>query len=426
MTDNIKDGKVEASSGNGKVTVDIKEKSAEASYKGVKATIDKEHLTVQAGPGTISRDRETGVTSAEVKAAGASVKGDTAGNQKVSAGNVEYQKNGETGERTSSMSISRGIVNAGVDATVDEHGQARINKAEIGAGKILGKGSKYETGAETRASIEPTLTQRGVILDYDVKTKATIAGHNATDVLNKMGAHVSLPEKLNQKGTLDLSDADKLAEKTHLPGYREIKAGNARTENAINEASGEASQHIKTADTDSALRVTHFSTGKSVPKAMEHKGAENVEGGLIALAQRKGYSKVKSEAYIDEQTHKQQYKITGIAPNTGKPEDIYITTNAKAVKGKPPGPVNIEESEPEQPKEGESKPASPINILRDKLSDANPGKGAGTTPDSPQLAAAKPATISKEVNGGLLMGDDTRSNRLVALAEPALRRPVPT
>lgn len=426
MTDNIKDGKVEASSGNGKVILDAKGKSAELRYGGINASVDKEQVTVQAGPGTISRNRETGVASAELKTAGASAKIDTAGNQDASIGKARYHKDGETGERTSSISGSRGIVNAGVDATVDEHGQARINKAEIGAGKILGKGSKYETGAETRASVEPTLTQRGVILDYEVKTKATVAGHNATDVLNKMGAHVSLPKELNQKGTLDLSDADKLAEKTHLPGYKEIKAGNARTENAINEASGEASQHIKTADTDSALRVTHFSTGKSAPKAMEHKGAENVEGGLIALAQRKGYSKVKSEAYIDEQTHKQQYKITGIAPNTGKPEDIYITTNAKAVRGKPPSPVNMRENEPEQPKDGESKPASPINILRDKLSDANPGKGAGTTPDSPQLVTAKPAPINKEDSGGLLMGDDTRSSRLVALAEPALRRPVPT
>ncbi|MFZ6641646.1 hypothetical protein ACO0LL_18030 [Undibacterium sp. TC4M20W] len=64
--------------------------------------------------------------------------------------------------------------------------------------------------------------------------------------------------------------------------------------------------------------------------------------------------------------------------------------------------------------------------MRDKLSDANPGKGAGTTPDSPQLAAAKPALINKEDSGGLLMGDNTRSSRIVALAEPALRRPVPT
>ncbi len=426
MTDNIKDGKVEASSGNGKVTVDFKEKSAEASYKGVNASIDKEHLVVKAGAGTISRDLETGNTSVKIEAVGASVKADTDGNQDASIGKARYHKDGESGARTSSIGVSRGIVNAGVDATVDEHGKASINKAEIGAGKMFGKGSKYETGAETRASVEPTLTQRGVTLDYEVKSKATIAGHNATDVLNKLGARASLPKELNQKGTLDLSDADKLAEKTHLPGYKEIKAGNARTENAINEASGETSQKPKTTDADSALRVTHFSTGKPVPKAMEHKGAENVEGGLIALAQRKGYTEVKSEAYIDKQTHQQQYKITGIAPNTGKPEDIYITTNAKAVKGKPPGSANMHESEPEQPKDNESKPASPIHILRDKLSDANPGKDAGTTTDSPQLAEAKPAPIKKEDNGGLLMGDDTRSSRLVALAEPALRRPVPT
>ncbi|MFZ6779755.1 hypothetical protein ACO0LD_23230 [Undibacterium sp. Ji83W] len=417
MTDNIKDGKV---------TVDIKEKSAEASYKGVKATVDKEHLTVQAGPGTISRNRETGVTSAEIKAAGASVKGDTAGNQKVKVGNVEYQKDGETDKRTTDVTFSRGILNAGVDATVDEHGQARINKAEIGAGKILGKGSKYETGAETKTSVEPTLTPRGVILDYEVKTKATIAGHNATDVLNKLGAHVSLPNELNQKGTLDLSDADKFAKKTHLPGYKEIKAGNARMENAINEASGEANQNIKTSGVESTSTVTYSTYKKSPPRAMEHKGAESVEGGLIALAQKQGYTKVKSEAYVNEEAHKQQYKITGIAPNTGKVEDIFITTNPKAVKGRPPDSPATKESRPGTSQEGESKPASPIHILRDKLSDANPGKEAGATPESPQIAAAKPASIKKEDNCGLLMGDDTRSSRLVALAEPGLRRPVPT
>ena len=426
MADNMKDGKVEASSGSSTVIFDAKGQSAEVGFKSVKASVDKEHLTVQAGPGTISRNRETGVTSAELNAAGASGKLDTLGNQDASIGKARYHKDGETGERTSSISISRSIVNAGVDATVDEHGQARINKAEIGAGKILGKGSKYETGAETKASVEPTLTQRGVILDYEVKTKATIAGHNATDVLNKLGAHVSLPNALNQKGTLDLSDADKLAEKTHLPGYKEIKAGNARMENAINEASGDANQNIKASGVAPTSTVIFSTNKKSPPIAMEHKGAESVEGGLIALAQKQGYTKVKSEAYVNEETHKQQYKITGIAPNTGKVEDIFITTNPKAVKGRPPDPPAMKESGPDTSQEGQSKPASAISILRDNLSDASLPKDAGSTSVSPKLAAAKPAAMNNGDIGGLLMGDDSRSSRLVAQAEPGSRRPVPT
>ncbi|MFZ6734961.1 hypothetical protein ACO0LG_23780 [Undibacterium sp. Ji42W] len=103
-----------------------------------------------------------------------------------------------------------------------------------------------------------------------------------------------------------------------------------------------------------------------------------------------------------------------------------MTANAKAVKGSPPKLPVTKESEPDKSLDGESKPASPMHIIRDKLSAASPNKDAGEALDSPQLAAAKPVLINKEDSGGLLMGDDTRSSHLVTLAEPTLRRPVPT